>query len=55
LAVTTLAGLTVGFLAGMVTDRIRYEHQRSSVLARYEQARQRWQEQLMALETRAAR
>lgn len=44
------AGLTLGFLAGMATDRIQHDRQRAMVLARYEQAVQRLHERLIALE-----
>lgn len=49
------AGLTVGFLAGMATDRIQHDRQRATVLARYDHAVQRLHERLMALEGGEAR
>jgi hypothetical protein len=47
-------GLIMGFLAGMVTDRIQYDARRSGVLARYERAVQRLHERLMDLEATEA-
>jgi len=48
-------GLTFGFLAGMATDRIRYDLRRSVVVARYKQAVERLHQRLMAIETAEAR
>ena len=45
-----LTGLVTGFLAGMATDRVRHDRERSIVLARYEQALQQWRAHLMAIE-----
>ncbi len=40
----------LGFLGGLVTDRMRFDAERNRVLARYTQAVQQWHESLMALE-----
>jgi len=45
-----MAGLVIGFLAGMATDRIRHDRERGVVLAKYEQALQQWRQHLMAIE-----
>lgn len=54
-AAFAVGGITFGFLAGMATDRIRYDVHRSAVLARYDHAVQRLHQRLMALETSGAR
>ena len=46
--------LVVGVLAGMTIDRMRYDVQRSEVLARYEEALHEWQAYRMALEKEEA-
>jgi len=46
--------LTVlGFLTGMVVERMRFDRQRSEVLSHYEQALREWQTYRMALEKHA--
>jgi hypothetical protein len=42
--------LGFGMLAGVMVDRLWYDHRRSEVLERYEQAVRQWRAQLMALE-----
>jgi hypothetical protein len=42
-----------GMLAGMLTERMRFDRQRSEVLGRYEQALREWQTYRMALEKHA--
>jgi hypothetical protein len=46
-----LVGL--GMLAGVMLDRMRFDHQRSEVLARYDRAVRDWQGYQIALEKRA--
>jgi uncharacterized protein YutD len=43
----------VGMLAGTALDRVRFDRQRSEVLARYDQAVRDWQAYQIALEQRA--
>jgi hypothetical protein len=53
-----LAGLwlaVMGFLGGMVVERIRFDQQRTSVLTRLSAAQARLHDRLMALETPAMR
>jgi hypothetical protein len=50
LAALAVSGLALGFLAGIATDRIRYDLQRAVVLAHYNQAAERLNQRLMALE-----
>jgi hypothetical protein len=42
-----------GMLAGMLTERMRFDRQRSEVLGHYEQALREWQTYRMALEKNA--
>jgi hypothetical protein len=42
----------IGMLAGITMDRMRFDHQRSQVLHRYEQALEEWLAYRMALEKR---
>jgi hypothetical protein len=46
-----LVGL--GMLVGVMLDRMRFDHQRSEVLARYDQAVRDWQGFRIALEKKA--
>lgn len=46
--------LGFGVLAGVVIDRMWFDHRRSEVLERYEQALRHWQAQRMAFEKDAA-
>jgi hypothetical protein len=43
----------LGFLTGMVVERMRFDRQRSEVLSHYEQALREWQTYRMALEKHA--
>ena len=42
----------IGMLAGITMDRMRFDHQRSHVLDRYEQALKEWHAYRIALEKR---
>lgn len=44
----------VGFLGGIVAERVRFDHQRLAVLGRYDEALRTWQGYLMGLEKGAA-
>jgi polynucleotide 5'-kinase involved in rRNA processing len=44
---------TVGFLGGMLVERIRFDRERASVLTRFATAEQRLHARLMALEREA--
>jgi hypothetical protein len=43
--------LVLGALLGVAVERIQFDHKRTQVLARYDQAVREWHSQLMALET----
>jgi hypothetical protein len=50
-----LYAVTIGFLAGMLLERVRFDEARASVLARVTMAEQRLHARLMELERREAR
>ncbi len=43
----------MGFLGGLVAERVRFDHQRTAVLNRYDEAVRKWQAYLMQLELQA--
>jgi hypothetical protein len=45
----------IGILAGMALDRMRFDEQRTAMLARYEQSLREWQTYRVALEKDATR
>lgn len=45
--------VSLGMLVGIMLDRMRFDHQRSEVLARYDQAVRDWQGFRIALEKKA--
>jgi hypothetical protein len=45
--------VSLGMLVGVMLDRMRFDHQRSEVLARYDQAVRDWQGFRIALEKKA--
>ena len=53
--VAALYLLVVGFLGGMIVDRIRFDETRSVLLARLEEDSQRVHQRLMAMEWRDSR
>ena len=44
----------LGFLGGIVAERVRFDHQRLAVMNRYEEALRKWQGYLMGLEKAAS-
>ncbi len=44
----------LGFLGGIVAERVRFDHQRLVVLNRYDEALKKWQAHLMSLEKAAS-
>ena len=53
--VATLYLLVVGFLSGMIVDRIRFDETRSVLLARLEEDSHRVHKRLMAIEREESR
>jgi hypothetical protein len=51
-ALAIMALVVIGFLAGMLTERIRYDHRRDEVLRRFDQAVQEHRARLMESERR---
>ena len=53
--VAALYLLVIGFLSGMIVDRIRFDETRSVLLARLEEDSQRLHQRLMAIEREESR
>jgi hypothetical protein len=53
--VAALYLLVVGFLSGMIVDRVRFDASRSVLLTRLEQDTRRMHERLMAIEREGSR